>query len=124
VLLGVGVLAVWATPSGSRSTAAAPKIEVTSSFGGSNAFVRRPFLYTGLLYGVSGALLAAAMSWTALELLDAPVARLAPQLRQQLPAAFPRVGGAGILLGAGGLLAYSVPGWRPARHLARIGTRA
>ena len=38
------------------------EIEVTKLVGGSNGFVRRPFLYTGVLYGLGGALLAWGLS--------------------------------------------------------------
>ena len=37
--------------------------------GGSNAFVRRPFLYTGVLYGLLGALIAVAIVLAATALL-------------------------------------------------------
>ena len=37
------------------------EIEVVRLVGGSSGFVRRPFLYTGMLYGLGGALLAWAM---------------------------------------------------------------
>jgi cell division transport system permease protein len=52
---------------------------VTKLVGGSNAFVRRPFLYTGVLYGLGGALLAWALNRGRgrLALLAGPVERLA-----------------------------------------------
>ena len=45
--------------------------------GGSNAFVRRPFLYTGVLYGLGGALLAWGIVAAAILVLQQPVATLA-----------------------------------------------
>ncbi len=53
------------------------EIEVTKLVGGSNAFVRRPFLYTGLYYGLLGALLATLLVLLGLTLLNGPVGRLA-----------------------------------------------
>src|SRR5690606_8681346 len=53
------------------------EIEVTKLVGGSNAFVRRPFLYTGVLYGLLGALLAAAIVLAATSVLAPAVADLA-----------------------------------------------
>ena len=51
-----------------------PEIEVVRLVGGSTAFVRRPFLYTGMLYGFGGALLACAIVGSAvLALLSHPV---------------------------------------------------
>ena len=53
------------------------EIEVTKLIGASNAFVRRPFLYTGIWYGLGGGLLALGMIALGLHLLEQPVARLA-----------------------------------------------
>ena len=53
------------------------EIEVTKLIGASNAFVRRPFLYTGLWYGLGGGLLALALVAYGLHALHGPVTRLA-----------------------------------------------
>lgn len=53
------------------------EIEVTKLIGASNAFVRRPFLYTGLWYGFGGGLLALALVLYGLFALQGPVQRLA-----------------------------------------------
>ena len=53
------------------------EIEVTKLIGASNAFVRRPFLWTGFWYGLFGGLLAVGLVHYGLFLLAAPVARLA-----------------------------------------------
>jgi cell division transport system permease protein len=52
------------------------EIEVTKLIGASNAFVRRPFLYTGFWYGLAGGLLALALVAYGLHALEEPVARL------------------------------------------------
>jgi cell division transport system permease protein len=52
------------------------EIEVTKLIGASNAFVRRPFLYSGLWYGLGGGLLALALIAYGLYALREPVARL------------------------------------------------
>lgn len=52
------------------------EIEVTKLIGASNAFVRRPFLYSGFWYGLAGGLLALALVWYGLYALEEPVARL------------------------------------------------
>src|SRR5262249_54895341 len=57
-LLGAGVLAVIGNTIRLEILNRRAEIEVTKLVGGSNAFVRRPFLYTGVLYGLGGALLA------------------------------------------------------------------
>jgi cell division transport system permease protein len=53
------------------------EIEVTKLIGASNAFVRRPFLYSGLWYGLGGGILALGLVLYGLFALEGPVARLA-----------------------------------------------
>ena len=53
------------------------EIEVTKLIGASDAFVRRPFLYSGLWYGLGGGLLALALVRYGLYAIEAPVTRLA-----------------------------------------------
>jgi cell division transport system permease protein len=53
------------------------EIEVTKLIGASNAFVRRPFLWSGFWYGLCGGLLAVGLVHYGLYLLEQPVARLA-----------------------------------------------
>jgi len=53
------------------------EIEVLQLFGGTRAFVRRPFLWTGLFYGLAGGLLALLLTAAEIKLLEAPVMELA-----------------------------------------------
>ena len=53
------------------------EIEVTKLVGGSNAFVRRPFLYNGFWYGLGGGLIAWLVVAAAISLLTVPVQRIA-----------------------------------------------
>jgi cell division transport system permease protein len=53
------------------------EIEVTKLIGASNAFVRRPFLWSGFWYGLFGGVLAVGLVHYGLYLLEQPVARLA-----------------------------------------------
>ena len=53
------------------------EIEVTKLIGASNAFVRRPFLWSGFWYGLLGGLLAIALVQYGIYLLQPPIARLA-----------------------------------------------
>jgi cell division transport system permease protein len=52
------------------------EIEIANLFGASNAFVRRPFLYGGLLYGFFGAVIAWGILALGFALLEPAVARL------------------------------------------------
>jgi len=54
-----------------------PEIEVTKLVGATNAFIRRPFLYDGLWYGLAGAIIALILVLISTWLLQEPVARLA-----------------------------------------------
>lgn len=53
------------------------EIEVHKLFGASDAFIARPFLYSGILHGIVGSLLAWLMLEVSVALLQGPVARLA-----------------------------------------------
>ena len=52
-------------------------IEVSKLIGASDAFIRRPFLYTGMWYGISGGLLAWLLITVSLGIMTEPVQRLA-----------------------------------------------
>jgi len=52
------------------------EIEVTKLIGATNAFVRRPFLWTGFWYGLLGGLMALALVHYGLFMLRGPVAKL------------------------------------------------
>ena len=53
------------------------EIEVSKLIGASDAFIRRPFLYTGLWYGVIGGLLAWIVTLLSLMLMESPIHKLA-----------------------------------------------
>ena len=53
------------------------EIEVTKLVGGSDAFVRRPFLYNGVWYGLGGALVAGLIVAVVVIVLSDPVRRIA-----------------------------------------------
>ncbi|RPI14690.1 MAG: cell division protein FtsX [Lysobacterales bacterium] len=53
------------------------EIEVTKLVGGSDAFVRRPFLYNGAWYGLGGALIALVVVTIVIAALGEPVQRIA-----------------------------------------------
>jgi cell division transport system permease protein len=100
------------------------EIEVTKLVGGTNAFVRRPFLYTGMLYGVGGAVLAAAILEAAVLILDPSVATLA----QLYGSRYSLQGPPGQVLAAlfgGGMVLGWLGAWISAhRHLRSIEPRA
>jgi cell division transport system permease protein len=123
-LLGAGVLAIVGNTIRLEILNRRAEIEVTKLVGGSNAFVRRPFLYTGLLYGIGGAVLAWAVLEAAVLVLDQPVATLA----QLYGSSYALQGPSGQVLAAlfgGGMALGWLGAWISAhRHLRRIEPRA
>jgi cell division transport system permease protein len=59
------------------------EIEVIKLVGGSDRFIRRPFLYSGFLYGLSSGLFAAVMISFFIDWLQGPIARLAALYNSQ-----------------------------------------
>jgi cell division transport system permease protein len=99
------------------------EIVVVKLVGGSNAFVRRPFLYTGLWYGVGGGVLAGLLVSLALWFLQQPVADLANLYGSDF-----RLRGLGIMGGLnlvvlGGLLGLAGAWLAVTRHLVHIQPR-
>jgi len=123
-LLGVGVLAVIGNTIRLEIQSRRPEIEVTKLVGGSNAFVRRPFLYTGMLYGLGGALLAWAIVALAVVILGQPVATLARLYGSRYVLQGPSGEDIGVLLGAGVVLGWLGAWISAARHLRSIEPRA
>jgi cell division transport system permease protein len=124
VLLGVGVLAIIGNTVRLEIYNRRAEIEVTKLVGGSNAFVRRPFLYTGLFYGLTGAALAALLVLLGLSLLNSPVTRLAETYGSAFRLLTPTLRDTALLFACGGLLGLLGAGLAAARHLARIEPRA
>ena len=124
VVLGLGVLAVIGNTIRLEIQHRRPEIEVTKLVGGSNAFVRRPFLYTGALYGLAGALLAWLLLAGALAFLSGPVDELARLYGSRFSLRTPAGREVLQLLGAGTLLGWLAAWGSTARHLSRIQPRA
>jgi cell division transport system permease protein len=80
------------------------EIVIVKLVGGSDAFVRRPFLYTGLWYGVGGGAAAALLVTLALGFLREPVAALALLYESSFDLRGPGLMGALNLVVLGGLL--------------------
>ncbi len=119
-LLGLGVVAVVGNTIRLEIQNRRAEIEVTKLVGGSNAFVRRPFLYTGALYGLLGGLCAFVVVAVALWLLTPFAQRLAQTYGSSFALQGPALRDLCILLGAGTVLGW-VGAWLAAgRHLARI----
>jgi cell division transport system permease protein len=96
------------------------EIIIIKLIGGTDAFVRRPFLYTGLWYGLAGALLALAVLSAAVFLLRGPIERVAILYNSDFSLIGLGPALAAWLLGAGCLLGW-VGSWiAAARHLRAV----
>jgi cell division transport system permease protein len=124
LLLGVGVLAIIGNTVRLEIFNRRAEIEVTKLVGGSNAFVRRPFLYTGLYYGLAGGLIATLLVLLGLSLLNGPVTRLAESYGSAFRLMVPGLREVGLLVGTGALLGLLGAAHAAARHQAPIEPRA
>lgn len=97
-----------------------PEIVVTKLIGATNAFVRRPFLYSGLWYGLLGALLAWLLVISGFWLLADPVARLAGLYHSDFALETLPVLTLGVLLACGILLGLLGSWLAVGRHLSAI----
>jgi cell division transport system permease protein len=96
------------------------EIEVSRLVGGSNAFIRRPFLYTGLAYGFFGALLAWMLLSLLLIIVSGPLERLAELYGASVSMAFFGIQAFVILLPVGILLGLAGAWLAVSRHLSAI----
>ncbi len=96
------------------------EIEVMKLIGGSDGFIRRPFLYGGLWYGVIGGLLAVVFNASALLALAGPVQRLAGLYGTDFALQGPGLSGLGMLVGGGALLGWLGAWVATSRHLRDI----
>jgi cell division transport system permease protein len=123
LLLGAGVIAVVGNTIRLEILNRRNEIEVTKLVGGTNAFVRRPFLYAGVLYG----LLAGSIGWGLVAIARASLAPAAVRLAAAYGSAFtlrgPNLPELGALLLTGTALGWLGAWIAAARQLARIEPR-
>ena len=96
------------------------EIEITKLIGGTDGFIRRPFLYTGLWYGLAGGLMASAILAGVVMFLAAPVERLATLYGSGFRPAGAGLTGTLTLIGGGGLLGLTGAWLAVGRHLSAI----
>ena len=99
------------------------EIEVTKLIGASNAFVRRPFLWTGFWYGLFGGLMALALVQYGLFMLKGPVARLSGLYQSNLSIASLNLGEGTAIIGLGVFLGLFASWVTAARHMRKIEPR-
>lgn len=96
------------------------EIVITKLIGGTNAFIRRPFLYAGTLQGLLGAILAWLLVAMALLLLSSPIDNLAGLYGSRFKAENLGFHATLALLAAGGLLGWLGSRLAVGRHLRTL----
>jgi cell division transport system permease protein len=120
-LLGAGTIAVVGNTIRLEIKSRAAEIEVTQLVGGSRAFVRRPFLYTGLLYGlIAGAAAAGLVAAVRLGLQSA-VSQLGASYGTHFILAGPSLRELGFCALIGGILGWFGAALASSREIARSG---
>lgn len=118
--LGIGVMAIVGNTIRLDIQNRRAEIEVMKLVGGSDAFVRRPFLYSGAWYGVGGAVVAWLLTAIVVGVLREPVSRIAGLYGSGFSVSGLGVEPALILLGAGVLLGWLGSYVAASRHLRQI----
>jgi cell division transport system permease protein len=96
------------------------EIEVTKLVGGTDGFIRRPFLYLGLCYGLAGAVLAELLILGTLALVGPPVRDLAGLYDSAFSLSGLSLRETLVMLGGGALLGWAGAALATARHLRAI----
>ena len=99
------------------------EIEITKLVGGTDSFVRRPFLYYGGMFGLFGAVVSLLLLWLSARLLQPPLAELASLYQRETLLHQPDAAEIGGLLLLGLLLGWVAARWSVARHLHQIQPR-
>ncbi len=99
------------------------EIEVTKLIGASNAFVRRPFLYSGIWYGLGGGVFALGLVGYGLFALRPAVARLSGLYGSNFEVLSLSLGESGAIVLTGVLLGLFGSWLAAARHMRRIEPR-
>jgi cell division transport system permease protein len=120
VLLGLAVAIVIGNTIRLEINSRSVEIEVTKLVGGTDGFIRRPFLYLGLCYGLAGAFLAEILIAVTLLLVGPPVRALAALYSSSFALTGLSLRENVILLVAGAVLGWAGAGLATARHLRAI----
>ncbi len=120
LLLALAILLVVGNTIRLAIAARVDEIRVVKLVGGTNAWVRRPFLYTGLWYGMVGGLLAWLLLIICWLVLRGPVAELAQLYGSAFVLQPLDAGAAMVLLLSAMLLGWLGAWWSVSRHLDQI----
>jgi cell division transport system permease protein len=119
-LLGAALVAVTFNTIRLQILTQREEIEVSKLLGATDAFVRRPFYYAGLLQGLAGGAIALALVYVSLALLNGQVAPLAATYGSDFRLAFLSGGDALAVLALAGVLGWLGSHLSIGRHLLDI----
>nr|VFK53202.1 MAG: cell division transport system permease protein [Candidatus Kentron sp. TUN]VFK54018.1 MAG: cell division transport system permease protein [Candidatus Kentron sp. TUN] len=120
ILLALGILLIIGNTIRLGIQNRRDEIEITKLFGASNTFIRRPFLYTGLWYGLLGGMIAWIFVTTFFVFLRGPINELATLYHSSVPLIFLETDILFILLTTGAILGLSGSWIAVSRHLDAI----
>ncbi len=123
VLLGLAVAILVGNTIRLEIQARSAEIEVTKLVGGTDGFIRRPFLYLGLCYGLAGAVVAYLLIVGTLAILGPPVSNLAALYDSRFALSGLSLRETGVLLGGGAVVGWLGAGLATARHLRAVEPR-
>jgi len=107
LMFAVGAILVTATSVRLAIESRLEELRVMKLVGATNAYLRRPFLYFGLFYGLGGGIAGAMLISAVLGVLEAPLATLLGSYGQSLEPAGLNVAFFSALIGCGGILGVS-----------------
>lgn len=119
-LLAAGVLLVVGNTMRLAVANRRQEIEIAKLFGATDAFIRRPFLYSGLMYGFMGGVIAWLLVWLGFVLLAEPVERLTVLYSDAFHLRSLGAWQSLVLVGGGALLGLVGSWLSVGRHLAAI----
>ncbi|MEE8058536.1 MAG: permease-like cell division protein FtsX [Pseudomonadales bacterium] len=122
-LLALGVLLVIGNTIRLSIESRRDEIVIVKLVGATNAFVRRPFLYTGLWYGLGGGIVSWLIISLSLQWLSGPIAELAGLYQSEFVLLGLGVGQTLLLWLASGLLGLAGAWLAVSRHLGAIEPR-
>jgi cell division transport system permease protein len=97
------------------------EIEVSKLIGATDSFIRRPFYYLGLLQGLAGGIIAGAIVWLALALLNREVRVLAESFGSAFRISYLSPADALAVVALAGLLGWLGAHLSVSKHLREIG---
>jgi len=119
-LLGFAVLTIMGNSIRLQIMTQREEIELSRLIGATDRFIRRPFLYSGVLYGVGGGLAALLMLTATIWLFNLSVADLAQQYASDFRLAVPTASLGIVVVGGSALLGWIGSYWAVSRALAKL----